>query len=184
MKPMLLTIMVNIASFVGMTHTAASLEYYEFVPIPPSMYSNHVLKSADLYTNAFAPLSSQEDYKSISPGDAWKRIMSGENIVLLDVRTPEEFAIKRIPGSILIPVEPVDMVTTDVEVVIPEKNVPVFIYCRSGRRSVDAAKILAKLGYTEIYDLGGINSWPYDTIEASTELTLRWNVDPDGVIIG
>lgn len=105
-------------------------------------------------------------YGSISPAEAKRRLASEKGIVLLDVRTPGEYETQKIPGSILIPVEPVDMITAGVQTAIPNKNTPVFIYCRSGRRSVDAAKILVKLGYRNVYDLGGISSWPYETIGA------------------
>ena len=157
MKPMILALMISNFIFTGIAYSATAAESYR---INPNMKSR-------------AAVASQKSYKSISPADARKRMNSGESVVLLDVRTPEEFAVKHIPGSILIPVEPVDLVTTDVEAVIVDKNIPVFIYCRSGRRSVDAAKIMVKAGYTDVYDLGGINSWPYETASANTDISSR-----------
>lgn len=47
------------------------------------------------------------------------------------------------------------------EAKLDNKNTTIFIYCRSGNRSVTAAKALVKMGYTKIYNLGGINDWPY-----------------------
>jgi rhodanese-related sulfurtransferase len=47
---------------------------------------------------------------------------------------------------------------------IPDKEAKIVVYCRSGRRSAEAAKVLKELGYKNVYDLGGINSWPYETI--------------------
>ena len=46
--------------------------------------------------------------------------------------------------------------------VIPEKSTTVLVYCRSGNRSKTAAAALAKLGYTNVYEFGGINTWPYE----------------------
>ena len=101
-------------------------------------------------------------YRTISPQEAKRRIDSGEKIVILDVRTPEEYAEGRIPGAVLLPLEPVDKVTTDAETIISDRKTVVFVYCRSGRRSALAAKILIGKGYQNVYDLGGINAWPYD----------------------
>lgn len=157
MKPIVLALTISTFIFTGVTHSTTAADFSG---------SSHG-------SNPRVISSSQNTYKSISPADARKRLVSGEDIVLLDVRTPEEFAVRHIPGSILIPVEPVDLVTTDVEAVILDKNMPVFIYCRSGRRSVDAARIMVKAGYTDVYDLGGINSWPYETASSNTEVSSR-----------
>ena len=46
---------------------------------------------------------------------------------------------------------------------LPDKDAEILVYCRSGRRSKEAAKKLAALGYTNVYDFGGINDWPFDT---------------------
>ena len=65
------------------------------------------------------------------------------------------------PGAILLPVGTIDEDTA--AAVIPEKDAVVLIYCRSGNRSKTAAEALAGLGYTNIYEFGGINTWPYET---------------------
>ena len=102
---------------------------------------------------------SSPEYKRISPQDAKQRLETKKTIVLLDVRTQEEHHEKRIPGSTLIPV---DNLAADVLNVIPDKQTVIIIYCRSGRRSEIAARMLLKLGYREVFDLGGINDWPYE----------------------
>ena len=66
-----------------------------------------------------------------------------------------------IPGAVLLPVGTIDE-TTAAEV-IPEKDSTVLVYCRSGNRSKTASSALADLGYTNIYEFGGINTWPYET---------------------
>lgn len=111
------------------------------------------------------PAPSPPEVRGISPEDARQRLRSGEDVVLLDVRTPKEHLEKRIPGSVLLPIEPADELSSRIETVVPDKDTPVFVYCRSGRRSANAAGVMAKLGYTNVFDLGGIQSWPFETEE-------------------
>ena len=89
--------------------------------------------------------------------------MMGElkDFILLDVRTEEEYRESRIPGALLIP----DYEIKDrAENELPDKTKIIFVYCRSGRRSSNAARELANLGYVNVYDMGGIANWPYETI--------------------
>jgi len=58
---------------------------------------------------------------------------------------------------------PVDRLEQDAPSLLPDRSATIFIYCRSGRRSVTAANILLELGYTGIYNLGGIIDWPFET---------------------
>lgn len=74
--------------------------------------------------------------------------------LLIDVRTPEEFASGHIPGAvnIALPTLPQQMVT------LPKEQ-PIVLYCRSGARSREAAKILSQGGFNDVYNLGGIIEW-------------------------
>lgn len=101
-----------------------------------------------------------EQYKKISPAEAQKRLDSGEEIILLDVRTLEEYQEKHLPKSLLIPLDQLEKVA---ETKLIDKTAPIFVYCRTGRRSAMAARILFKLGYNNIFNLGGIMDWPYET---------------------
>jgi len=58
---------------------------------------------------------------------------------------------------------PVDVIETEAPVKLTDKNAEIFVYCRSGNRSVTASQALVELGYTNVYNLGGINDWPYET---------------------
>lgn len=102
--------------------------------------------------------SSKEGYQSISAEDAFTKIQSG--VVLIDVRELNEYAQSHIPQSVNIPLGTID---TKMEEVITNKDSEIIVYCRSGARSKQAAQKLFKLGYKNVYDLGGIQSWPYDT---------------------
>ncbi|OPZ88247.1 MAG: Thiosulfate sulfurtransferase PspE precursor [bacterium ADurb.Bin429] len=100
-------------------------------------------------------------YRTITPAEAKARLAADAAIRLVDVRTPEEYAEKRIPGSILLPDYELEALAP---ALLPKKDATIFVYCRSGRRSREAALKLLALGYTHVYDLGGIISWPYETV--------------------
>ena len=100
-------------------------------------------------------------YHTISPADAKAKMDSGAAYILVDVRTAEEYQAQRIGGAINIPV---DQIQTLAASMLPDKNALIFTYCRSGVRSSNAAHTLVSLGYTNVYDMGGILNWPYDTV--------------------
>ena len=91
---------------------------------------------------------------------AGARLDSGDPVVLLDVRTAEEFAEGHIPGAVCLPVEAIGR-TAPAE--LPDKSAEILVYCRSGSRSAKAARKLTGLGYTHVADFGGIQDWPYET---------------------
>ena len=99
-------------------------------------------------------------YQQITQEEA-KEMMDTQEVIILDVREQDEYDSGHIPGAVLLPVDSIDE-TTAVEV-IPEKDSTVLVYCRSGNRSKTASSTLAELGYTNIYEFGGINTWPYET---------------------
>ncbi|MGB7604133.1 MAG: rhodanese-like domain-containing protein [Lutisporaceae bacterium] len=98
--------------------------------------------------------------RSLSQEDAKKKLNEDKDIILLDVRTPEEYKEKHIPNSILLPL---DTIKRDSEKKLTNKEATIFVYCRSGGRSATAVATLANLGYTNVYNIGGIMTWPYET---------------------
>jgi len=100
-------------------------------------------------------------YLDISPETAKERLDSDEEVILLDVRTQEEYKDSHIPDSVLIPL---DTLESEAPELLTDKDIPIFVYCRSGNRSVAASEILVELGYTNVYNLGGINDWPYEVV--------------------
>ena len=104
--------------------------------------------------------SSESDYQQISQEEA-KEMMDTQDVIILDVREQDEYDSGHIPGAVLLPVGTIDEDTA--AEVIPEKDSTVLVYCRSGNRSKTASSALAELGYTNIYEFGGINTWPYET---------------------
>ena len=104
--------------------------------------------------------SSEDGYQQISQEEA-KEMMDTQDVIILDVREQDEYDSGHIPGAVLLPVGTIDEETA--AEVIPEKDSTVLVYCRSGNRSKTASSTLAELGYSNIYEFGGINTWPYET---------------------
>lgn len=98
-------------------------------------------------------------YHKITAKEAKEMIDKG-NVTIVDVRTQEEYAEKHIPGAILLPNE---SITKEPPAELPDKDAVLLLHCRTGVRSKEASDKLAALGYTKIYDFGGIVDWPYET---------------------
>ena len=105
--------------------------------------------------------SATSDYSTITAKEAKDMIDKDSTITILDVRTEEEFNTGHIDGAILIP-------DTDIlekaEETLTDKSATILVYCRSGRRSALAAADLVELGYSNVYDFGGIIDWNYDIV--------------------
>ena len=98
-------------------------------------------------------------YEQITAEDAKKIMDSGEEHIILDTREQDEFDEGHIPNAILIPYTEIE---NKAEEMLPDKDKLILVYCRSGRRSKIAAESLAKLGYTNVKEFGGIIDWPYE----------------------
>ena len=98
-------------------------------------------------------------YEQITAENAKKIMDSGEEHIILDTREQDEFDEGHIPGAILIPYTEIENKAIEM---IPDKDKLILVYCRSGRRSKIAAESLAKLGYTNVKEFGGIIDWPYE----------------------
>ena len=99
-------------------------------------------------------------YQQITQEEA-KEMMDTQEVIILDVREQDEYDSGHIPGAVLLPVGTID--EDSAAEAIPEQDSTVLVYCRSGNRSKTASSTLAALGYTNIYEFGGINTWPYET---------------------
>lgn len=116
-------------------------------------YINSRKEGSDmLFTNKFM-------YKNITDDEAKAELDKDKNIIVLDVRTQDEYNQGHIPNSILIPVNELEKrAVTE----LPDKKAKIFVYCRTGMRSTSACGILTNLGYENIYNLGGIINWKYE----------------------
>jgi rhodanese-related sulfurtransferase len=105
--------------------------------------------------------SEKMTYTQISMDKAIEMMESESGYIILDVRTVEEFNDRHIPGAICVPNESIG---TEPIAELPQKDQLILVYCRSGRRSKEAAEKLAAMGYSNIYEFGGILDWTGETV--------------------
>ena len=116
-----------------------------------------ILLSALLLTGCTgAGNSTNNTYRQISMDEAVTMMAQETGYIILDVRRADEFSAGHIPGAINVANESIG---TDEIAELPDKNQLIMVYCRSGRRSKEAAEKLVKLGYTNIVEFGGILDW-------------------------
>lgn len=108
--------------------------------------------------------SKSGEYTKITPKEAKERMDKNTKAIILDVRTQSEFEEKHIEGAVLIPNETIDVKNGKLKE-LPDLDAEILVYCRSGNRSAQAAKKLIEIGYTNVFDFGGINDWPYDVVK-------------------
>ena len=101
----------------------------------------------------------KESYIRISPSKARKLLRKNPYIVLIDVRTPEEYIEGHIPGSINIPLQVLDL---EIDNLLIYPYTPIMVYCKTGVRAASAAAILSQMCFQNVYTLGGIEDWPYE----------------------
>ena len=100
--------------------------------------------------------SSEPGYEQISQTEALEIMNTQENYIIVDVRTPEEFLTGHIAGAVNLPNEEIG---TEPIPLLPQKDQLILVYCRSGNRSRQASRKLSELGYTNVREFGGINTW-------------------------
>ncbi len=94
------------------------------------------------------------EIKPISPEEVYEIIKNGEDYLILDVRSKEEYDPGHLEGAMLLPVSELEDRLDELPV-----DKPIIVYCKSGGRSRAAANILVENGFTQVYDMGGINDW-------------------------
>ena len=114
-----------------------------------------------LLLSGCATQSAKKTYRQITMEEAVTMLEEETGYTILDVRTAQEYSEKHIPGAINIANESIG--TEDIPE-LPDKDQLILVYCRSGNRSKQASEKLVKLGYTNIVEIGGINSWPGKTV--------------------
>ena len=121
-----------------------------------------ILLSALMFTGCAGTSNSQTNtYRSITMDEAVDMMAKETGYIILDVRRPDEFAAGHIPNAINVPNETIG--TAEIPE-LPNKDQLIMVYCRSGRRSKEAAEKLVKLGYTNIVEFGGILDWKGETV--------------------
>ena len=105
----------------------------------------------------------ESSYQQITQEKA-KEMMDTQDVLILDVREQHEYDSGHIPGAVLLPLPTISK--DNAAAVIEDLDTVVLVYCRSGNRSKTASQALADLGYTNIYEFGGIIDWPYEIEES------------------
>ena len=101
-------------------------------------------------------------YEQISPQEAKERMDKEADVIILDVRTQEEYDSGHIKNAVCLPNEDI-LSEPDI---LPDKDQQILVYCQSGNRSKQAAQKLADMGYENVLEFGGILDWPYpDLVE-------------------
>ena len=120
-----------------------------------------ILLSAFMLTGCTEGSKQTNTYRQISMDEAVIMMAQETDYIILDVRRPDEYATGHIPNAINVANESIG---TNEIAELPNKNQLIMVYCRSGRRSKEAAEKLVKLGYTNIVEFGGILDWKGETV--------------------
>lgn len=107
------------------------------------------------------PATQEPTYRQITMDEAVVMMEEESDYIILDVRTPDEYREKHIPGAVNIPNENIG---TEEIPELPDKEQLILVYCRSGNRSKQASEKLAALKYTNVVEFGGINDWKGETV--------------------
>lgn len=108
-----------------------------------------------------ALLAAGSAYQVIRPEEA-RRMMERGGVVVIDVRTPEEFATGHVKGAVNVPV---DTIRPGMRLPFaPNPDTPVLVYCRTGRRAEYAGEALVDSGYRHVFNFLGVTQWPYELV--------------------
>lgn len=105
-----------------------------------------------------------ESYKSLTQQEAMKVMDNAPGCLILDVRTETEYAGGHIPNAVCLPIGTIREDADAVRAALPDRQQVLLIYCYAGRRAVEAAKILASMGYRNAYEFGGIVDWTGEVV--------------------
>ncbi len=106
--------------------------------------------------------AASQTYTQITQDKAKEIMSTDENCIIVDVRRQDEFGSGHIPGAICIPNESIG---SEMPAELPDTHQVILVYCRSGRRSKQAAQKLADIGYDNVYEFGGIIDWVGETVK-------------------
>lgn len=105
-------------------------------------------------------------YNKITQEQAKEMMSRDDGHIIVDVRRQDEYNAGHIPGAVLIPNESIG---TEKPEVLPDLNQIILVYCRTGNRSKQAAEKLSRIGYTNIYEFGGINNWTGEIVKEESK---------------
>ncbi|MEG0742039.1 MAG: peptide-methionine (R)-S-oxide reductase MsrB [Clostridia bacterium] len=118
------------------------------------------------YLQYVRPMKAQ--YHKLTPQEAKAMLDQHADALVVDVRSQAEYASGHLPNALLLPLP---SLTDQPPALLPQRNATILVYCRSGVRSKDASNKLVAMGYTAVYDIGGIIDWPYEVVTESLPST-------------
>lgn len=128
-----------------------------------------------------------EDSETFNPGSVREvtsqealSLMTSDRVSIVDVREQDEYDASHIPNALLFPVGQID--AEHAETLLPDKSATVIVYCHTGVRAREAAQKLVDLGYKDVVNMGGITTWPFETIDA--EVADEGTVENDELPVG
>lgn len=121
------------------------------------------------------------EYTQISQDEAKQMMEKDDGHVIVDVRRADEYAEGHIPGAILIPNESIENEPPEE---LPDPDQIILVYCRSGRRSKEASQKLADMGYSHVYEFGGIIDWTGEVVteEQKSEDNAKEDMTPNAFV--
>ena len=122
----------------------------------------------------------EKSYTRITQETAREMMSRDDGHVIVDVRRQDEYDAGHIPGAILIPNEEIG---TSPPAALPDLNQIVLLYCSSGNRSKQAAQKLFDMGYTNIFEFGGIIDWTGEIVKEETGGNVIWTAAEQPVSI-
>ncbi len=136
-------------------------EYHQdYLVKNPNGYCHLGPEQFELARNTVKTPARVAEYRRID-AQTTKDMMDKGGVLIVDVRTPAEYAAGHIAGAINLPL---DRIPQDAATMLADKDATILLYCRSGARSRTAGNALVGMGYTGIYDFGGVMSWPFGLV--------------------
>ncbi len=106
-------------------------------------------------------LPAETKYTKITALEA-KAMMDGEDVIVLDIRSRDDYDKGHIQNAVALPRAEIE---TNAQTVLPDKDARILVYCKTGLNSPLAAQLLVEMGYTHVYEFGGINDWPFEIVK-------------------
>ena len=103
------------------------------------------------------------EYKTISSDEAYNIMQNADDIYIIDVRSESEFMTGHIQGAHNVPLDKIE--TTFKELITDNMDANILVYCQSGGRSKKASEILSNMGFTNVNNFGGLDSWNYEVVK-------------------
>ncbi len=146
----------SLGALAGMYTFRHKTKKWYYTAVVPALLVIQIAAMVLLLSGCGAP------YNKISQDEAMRMMEEQTDYLIVDVRRPDEFAEGHIPGAVNVPNEEIG---DEMPELLPDKEQVLLVYCRSGNRSKEASQKLADIGYTNVYEFGGISTWKGEVVK-------------------